>query len=103
MDMDVLAPILEVRARCVEEGKTLPVLDKMVASLKNNGPMVTGANAKRGEWCQDLDIKDYTRSKVKVIFHAGCLTAYRREMWKPAQAAISILKKSRHRCRNRPG
>jgi Fe-S oxidoreductase len=94
MDMDVLQPIYEVRASCVEKGATLPVLDKLVASLRKQGPMVLGATAKRGEWGKTLDVKDYTKEKAKVIFHAGCLTCYDKTRWKAAQAAVNLLKKA---------
>ena len=94
MDMDVLEPIYEIRASCVENGHTMPILDKLAANLRNHGSMVSGAKAKRGEWCKGLDVKDYTREKVKVIFHAGCLTASRKDMWKTAQTTVSLLKKA---------
>ena len=48
MDMEVLDPINEIRAELVKHGNTNPVLDKMVASLKKNGPMVLSGNGKHG-------------------------------------------------------
>jgi Fe-S oxidoreductase len=94
MDMDVLNPIYEMRAYCVENGYTVPALDKLVASMRNGGPMLLGTQAKRGAWCEGLDVKDYTKEKVKVIYHAGCLTAGRKDLWKTAQGTIALLKKA---------
>ena len=47
MDMEVLEPLYEVRSQCVKSGHTLPVLDKLVGSLRKQGPMLLGAKAKR--------------------------------------------------------
>ena len=94
MDMEVLDPINEIRFACVESGHTHPVLDKMIASLRKQGPMVLGAKAKRGEWAQGLDVKDYTKQKAEVIYHAGCRTCYDRDMWKVAQATIKLMQKA---------
>jgi Fe-S oxidoreductase len=94
MDMEVLEPINEIRIACVESGHTLPVLDKMVASLRKQGPMVIGAGAKRGEWAKGINVKDYTKEKSEVIYHAGCRTCYEKDMWKVAQAAINIMQKA---------
>jgi len=94
MDMEVLEPLYEVRSHLVKNGHTLPVLDKLILSLRKQGTMMLGVKAKRGEWCQDLDAKDYTKEKVGVIYHAGCLTCYDKDMWKAARATISLLQKA---------
>jgi Fe-S oxidoreductase len=94
MDMDVLAPINETRIKCVEDGQTLPVLDKLVDNMRKNGTMVPGAKAKRGQWAEGLGVKDITKEKAEVLFHAGCQTSYNKNLWKLAQASVRILKKA---------
>ena len=94
MDMEVLEPLYEIRADCVRNGHTLPVLDKLAASLRQQGPMVLGAKAKPGEWAEGLSVKDYTRQKTQVIYHAGCLTRNQADRWKTAQTTLSILQKA---------
>jgi len=94
MDMEVLKPIYETRIRCVENGHTVPVLDRMINSLRKQGHMMPGAKVKRGDWAEGLDVKDYTRQKTEVIYHAGCRTYYDRDMWKVARGAISLLQKA---------
>jgi Fe-S oxidoreductase len=94
MDMEVLDPIVEIRAELVKHGNTNPVLDKLVSNLKKNGPMVLGANAKRGEWLNNLDVKDYTKEKTEVVYHAGCRTCYDKSMWLIAQNTIKLIKKA---------
>jgi Fe-S oxidoreductase len=94
MDMEVLEPIYEFRMKCVEDGHTLPSLDRVINSLRKQGTMVPGARVKRGEWAEGLDVKDITKEKAKVLYHVGCQTNYNRDMWKVAKATVNLLKKA---------
>jgi Fe-S oxidoreductase len=94
MDMEVLEPINEIRIKCVEEGNTVPALDRVINSLRKQGTMIPGAKVKRGDWAKGLDVKDVTSQKSRVIYHAGCRVCYDRDMWKVAQAAVRLLKKA---------
>ena len=94
MDMEVLDPINEIRISCVDSGRTLPALDKMIAGLRANATMVPGARAKRGEWAKGLEVKDYTRQTAGVIYHAGCRTCYDRDTWNAAQSTIKLMQKA---------
>jgi Fe-S oxidoreductase len=94
MDMEVLEPINEIRFACVESGHTLPILDKMIASLRAQGPMVLGTKVKRGEWAKGLKVKDYTKQKAEIIYHAGCRTCYDQSMWHTAQSVIKLMQKA---------
>ena len=94
MDMEVLKPILETRITCVENGYTLPVLDRLVASLRTKGHMMPGVKIKRGDWLEGIEVKDYTSEQCDVIFHAGCRTCYNRDMWKVAQNTVDLLQKA---------
>ncbi len=94
MDMEVMEPLYEFRIRCVEDGQTLPALDKVINSLRKQGTMVPGAKAKRGAWAEGLDIKDVTKEKVKVLYHVGCRTSYDKDLWKVAKATVSLLSKA---------
>ncbi|MBN2075562.1 MAG: (Fe-S)-binding protein [Dehalococcoidales bacterium] len=94
MDMEVLKPILETRITCVENGYTLPVLDRLVASLRTQGHMVPGTKAKRGDWLEGKEYKDYNSQQCEVIYHAGCRTCYNKDMWKVAQKTVDLLQKA---------
>ena len=94
MDMEVLEPINEIRISCVERGRTMPALDKLVNSLRKQGTMVPGAGVKRGEWAAGLGLKDCTKEKVDVVFHAGCLTSFDKGMWKQAKTIVKLLRKA---------
>lgn len=93
MDMEVLDPIIEFRTRCVEDGKTNPALDKVVAGMKKTGSMVP-VKGKRDAWAAGLNIKDATKEKVDVLYHVGCLTSYDSDMQKLARATVKILQKA---------
>jgi Fe-S oxidoreductase len=93
MDMEVLEPISEFRIKCNEDGKTNPVLDKVIAGLRKTGSMVP-VKGKRGDWAAGLKLKDATKEKVDVLYHVGCLTSYDKNMQKLAKATVKILQKA---------
>jgi Fe-S oxidoreductase len=94
MDMEVLEPINELRIRCVEDGRTVPGLDKVIQALRKNGTMVKGTQARRGDWAKGLKVKTLTKEKAQVIYHAGCRTCFDDEMWKTARATITMLERA---------
>jgi Fe-S oxidoreductase len=94
LDMEVLEPIYELRIKAVADGQTHPALDKVINSLRKQGTMVPGAQIKRGDWAAGLDIKDATKQKVKVLYHAGGLASYDKESQKIARASVKILNKA---------
>lgn len=94
MDMEVLEPINELRIKSVEEGHTIPALDRIIGVLRKQDTMEPGAKAKRGEWAEGLGVKDITEEKTKVIYYAGCRTSFDKEMWKVARSTVSLLQKA---------
>ncbi|NWF78129.1 MAG: (Fe-S)-binding protein [Chloroflexi bacterium] len=93
MDMEVLEPIQEFRIKTVEDGHTVPALEKVITSLGNQGSMVP-VTGKRGDWASGLNLKDATSKKVNVLYHVGCLTSYDKNMQKLAKATVNILQKA---------
>jgi Fe-S oxidoreductase len=93
MDMEVLQPITEMRARCVETGHTNPSLENAISLLRKKGTMVP-VTGKRGDWAAGLNIKDASKQKVEVLYHAGCVTSYDPSMHKVAKATAKILQKA---------
>ena len=92
MDMDVLEAIYETRIKAVSEGHTNLKLNKIIDTLRKEGTMVQGSEVERGDWAKGLDLKDITKENVDVIYHAGCLTSYDKELWKSARATAKLLK-----------
>jgi Fe-S oxidoreductase len=94
MDMDVIDSISEFRIKCVDDGHTLPALNRSISSLKKQNTMVPGAKSKRSLWAEGLEIKDYTKDKSEVIYHVGCRTSYNEGLWKVARATVSLMQKA---------
>jgi Fe-S oxidoreductase len=92
MDMEVIEPINELRIKCIEDGHTLPILDGAISHLRTQDTMMAEEKAKRGKWAETVDVKDITKERPAVIYHAGCRTCYDEAMWKAARAAVLLLK-----------
>lgn len=93
MDMEVFEPISEIRISCVENGLTVPVFEKIMAGFRRNGHLVQPGRTQEKSWFQGFQVKDYTRQKVDVIFHAGCRISGDKSLWKVAQASLALLQK----------
>jgi len=94
MDMEVFEPISEVRISCVENGKTLPLFDKMMEDFRRNGRLVPAARTQSKNWFDGMKIKNFKQQKVAVIFHAGCRTSADRSLWKVAQSGLALMQKA---------
>lgn len=94
MDMEVFEPISEIRISCVENGKTLPVFDKMMQGFRRNGRLVPSAGTGGENWFDGIETKDFRQQKVDVIFHAGCRTCADRSLWKVAQSSVALMQKA---------
>jgi len=93
MDMNVMEPIYEMRIKCVTDGKTLPALDQTMAGLRKTDSIFP-PNGRRGDWAQDLGLKDAAKEKVEVLLYVGDVTSYDPELQKLARATASILQKA---------
>jgi Fe-S oxidoreductase len=92
-DMEPLATLHELRARLVEDGQLLPMHMFIIDNLKKEDTMIAGkVKADRGKWAEGLNIKDLTKEKAEVAFHAGCRLSYDEELSKVAKAAVTLFK-----------
>ncbi len=93
MDMEVIEPISEFRARCVADGHTNSALEKVIKGLRKQGSMVP-TKGRRGDWASGLNLKDATREKLQVLYHVGCLTSYDKDAQNLARITAKILQKA---------
>jgi len=91
-DLEPLEALLEFRAKCVEDGQLLPAHLVLIESLRKEDNMMQRPKAERGKWAEALKVKDLTKEKADVAFHAGCRLSFDEELWKIAQGAITLLK-----------
>ncbi len=94
MEFDVLEPLYSMREECAAAGLAPKVWDELVAGMSKGAPTLLEAAGTRGEWAAGLGAKDYTKDKVDVIFHAGCLAGTDPAAGKVARAAVSLLEKA---------
>jgi len=82
----------ELRIKCVGEGYVLPEHQVVIGSLKSHDNMMEKPKEERGKWSEGLDIKDLTKKKGEVLFHAGCRLSYDQEQWPFVRKAVTLLK-----------
>jgi Fe-S oxidoreductase len=90
-DMEVLEPIYQFRIKCVEDGQLLPAHTLLIDSMRREDNMMQKPKAERGKWAEGLAVKDITKEKAKVYYHAGCRYSYDEELWKAARGAVTLL------------
>ncbi len=91
-DMEPLQAMRELRAELVKDGHLPPHAEEILASLKTNLNMMGEPKEKHGDWAKDLKVKNLTKEKAKVVFHAGCRYAFDGELGGIARSAVKILK-----------
>ena len=91
-DMEPLRVMLEMRAKFVQDGQLLPQFMPIIENLRKEDNMMMAKKADRGKWAEGLDIKDATRDKAEVVFHAGCRACFDEEMFKIVRGAATLLK-----------
>jgi len=87
-----LEAMREMRFRLVEDGQTLSQHKPYIDSLHDEQNMMTGPKADRGKWADGLDVKNLTKEKARVVFHAGCLYSYDERLWETARTAVTLLR-----------
>ena len=93
-NMEPLKAMHELRFKLVADGQLLPQHTAVIEGLRKEDNIMMKPKAKRGRWAEGLEIKDLTREKAEVVFHAGCQLSYDEEPWKVARTAVSLLKKA---------
>ena len=93
-DMEPLRVMLEMRAKLVEGGQLLPQHMPVIESMRKEDNMMMGKKADRGKWAEGLDVKDLTKDKAEVVFHAGCRSCFEDEMWNAARSAVTLMKRA---------
>jgi Fe-S oxidoreductase len=93
-DMEVLEPIYQFRIQCVENGQVLPSHMLLIDSLRKEDNMMQKPKNERGKWAEGLAVKDITKEKATVYYHAGCRYSFDKELWKAAQSSVNLLLKA---------
>ena len=90
-DAEPLRTFLDIRAQLVEDGQLVPEHMMIIDNLRKEDNMMMGRKADRGKWAEGLEVKDLTKEKADVVFHAGCLIDYDPDLWETARTSIKLL------------
>ena len=90
-DMEPLRVIQEMRATLVGDGQLLPLHMPVMDNLRKEDNMMMKPKAERGKWAEGLKVKDLTKEKAEVVFHAGCNLGFDEELGKVARTAVTLL------------
>ena len=91
-DLEPYEVMLELRAKCVEDGQLIPEHMMHIDGLRKEDNMTLGKKADRGKWAEGLDVKDLTQAKAEVLYHAGCQSCYDEAYWPTARRALTLLR-----------
>jgi Fe-S oxidoreductase len=87
-----LEAMREMRFKLVEDGQTLPQHKPYIDSLHKEQNMMIEPRTRRGKWADGLDVKNLTKEKGAVVFHAGCRYSYDKGLQKKARTAVTLLR-----------
>lgn len=90
-ELEPLEAMLAFRARCVEDGHTLPALDRIIKGLEQTDNTMLRPRAGRGAWAEGLPVRDLRSEQADVAYHAGCRLSYDSEQWKIARGTVEVL------------
>ena len=93
-DMEPLEAMRELRATLVKDGHTLPRLDSVIEHLQSDFNMVDQPSEKRGEWAEELQVKDLSKEKAEFVFHAGCRYSFDGNLAHVARTCVRVLQQA---------
>jgi Fe-S oxidoreductase len=94
-DLEVLETLIEMRVRCVEDGQIPDNVMEVIESLKKENNMMVEKKSNRGKWADGLKIKDLSKEKAEVCFHAGCRFSYDDTLWPTLKGAVKVLQNAK--------
>lgn len=94
MDLEPYEVLLELRAKCVEDGQIPIEFIPVIEDLKRNDNMLQKPKSERGRWAEGLDVKKLPEEKADVVFHAGCRFSFDEELWPTLRKTLIILKEA---------
>lgn len=86
--------MLELRAKAVEDGQLLPQHIPVIDGLRKEDNMLQKLKADRGKWAEGLGVKNITKEKAEVYYHAGCRYSFDEDLWPISRGAVNLLKRA---------
>ncbi len=91
-EIEPLQLIQELRIKCVEDGQLIPAHMVVIDGLRKEDNMMRASKADRAKWAEGLDIKELTKEKAEVVYHAGCRYSFDEELWPVARGGVTLLR-----------
>lgn len=88
----IFETVQAIRTELITQGLLNPPYMVMIDGLKRNDNVFNKPKAERGAWADGLGVKDATREKSEVLYHAGCMLSCDPELGEVPRAAITVLK-----------
>lgn len=85
-----------LKAELTARGNYPEAHDALLKNLKQDANIYGKSRKKRGDWARNLaeegiSIKDLTREKADIVFHAGCSYSYDEKLTGTVKTAVEIL------------
>ena len=91
-DFEPVEVMRQLRFKMIDNGcfpfQDIPLID----NLRKEDNMMMKPKADRDKWAAGLDVKDLTREKAEVVFHAGCRFSFDEDLWKVPRAVVDLFK-----------
>ena len=92
--LEPLEILRAIRVKCVEDGQLIPEHTVVIEGLRKEDNMMQKPKVERLKWAEGLKLKDVTKKKAEVLFHAGCRFSYDEELWPVVRTAVDLLRKA---------
>ena len=80
-----------LRAESVTQGYLNPGYMVMIDSLKREDNVFGKPKSERGDWAEGLYVKEASKDKAEVLYHAGCMLSFDSELWSVPRSVIEIM------------
>lgn len=88
----IFEAVQAIRTEAVTQGFLNPAYIVMYDGLRRDDNVFGKPKAERGAWAEGLGVKDATKEKVDVLYHAGCMLSFDQELQEVPRGAITVLK-----------
>lgn len=93
-DMEPLLALHELRFKLVEEGHIPPQHSSILEGFRKENNMLMKPREQRGKWAEGLKVKDISKEKAEVVFHAGCRYSYDKDLIQVNKISTTILQQA---------
>lgn len=90
-NLEPLEMVKELKFDLVAKGEYPEAQNALLENLKKEANIFGESRKSRGDWAKGLNLKDLTKEKADVVFHAGCSYSYDGKLSETIKTAVNIL------------